>query len=268
MNKTGLILLIFIAAISCDKENDPIIEKNKTGLLSRVLISGEPYQEYTYTKSGWIYEEKSWSMYTKYSYNSDNLLVKSESWVDPSIVSSSTQVIAEAQKRKEWANTKNVPKSVTNIYEYPKTGQIIERYVDRANGTQDYGKYELNAKGLVSKHLFYNEGKPSGYVDYSYDESGNLIQEKKYFISADGNSKLKTQTEYEFDNKKNPYFSFNKLIYPGRNANPNNITKTTYTLYGETPSVIEWLDIATHTYEYNDLGFPVKVDSETSYEYY
>lgn len=268
MNKTGLILLIFIAAISCDKENDPIIEKNKTGLLSRVLISGQPYQEYTYTNSGLIYEEKSWAMYFKYTYNSDNLLVKSESYVDPSIYSSSMAVIQEGQKRKEWATPKNVPRSVTNTYEYPKSGQVIERYVDRANGTQDYGKYELNEKGLVSKSIFYYEGKPSGYVDYSYDESGNLIQEKKYFISADGKTELVTETSYEFDNQKNPYFPFKKLIFPGRNTNLNNITKATYTLYGETPSVIEWLDITTHKYEYNDLGYPVKVDGETSYEYY
>lgn len=267
MKKICIAILISVLFFSCKKDNDPIVERNSNGLLSRVLTSGKSYQEYTYTSTGLICEEKSWGYYTKHTYNSENQLEKSESYVDPALYSSSIQVIAEAQKRKEWANPKNVPRSVTNTYSYPKTGQFIERYVDRANGTQDYGKYELNAKGLVSKHLFYNEGRIAGYVDYLYDEQGNLIREKHYFISVDGKTKLSNETEYEFDDKKNPYFPFNKLIFPGRNTNPNNITKATYTLYGETPSVIEWLDITTHTYEYNNLGFPVKVDSETVYEY-
>ena len=267
MKKAWIVILIGILFSSCEKDDSSIVERNSNGLLSRVLISGKPYQEYTYTNSGLIYEEKSWGTYTKYTYNSDNLLERQDYYIDPALYSSSTQVIAEAQKRKEWANPNNVPKSVTNTYSYPKTGQFIERYVDRANGTQDYGKYELNEKGLVSKHIFYNEGKPAGYVDYLYDEPGNLIREEHYFISADGKTKLSNETEYELDDKKNPYFPFNKLIFPGRNTNPNNITKETYTLYGETTSEIEWLNITTHIYEYNDLGYPVKIDDETVYEY-
>ena len=267
MKKTWIVILICIATISCNKDYDAISEVNPTGLLSRILISGKPYMEFSYTASGLISEEKSWGSYSKYTYNYLDQLVKSEHYYDPSLYSSSTYVIAEASKRKEWANPQNVPKSVTNTYSYPKTGQFIERYIDRANGTKDYTKYELNEKGLVSKHIFYNEDKPSGYIDYLYDEQGNLTHRMHYFISADGKTKLSNETEYEFDNKKNPYFPFNKLNWPGRNTNQNNITKETYTVYGETPSVIEWLNITTHTYEYNDLGYPVKVDDETVYEY-
>jgi hypothetical protein len=267
MKRVWIVILLSILFSSCKNDDDLILERNSNGLLSRVLISGEPYQEYTYTNSGLIYEEKSWGTYTQYTYNPENQLVKQDYYIDPALYSSSMQVIAEAQKRKEWANPKNVPKSVTNTYSYSKTGQFIERYIDRPNGTQDYGKYELNAKGLVSKNIFYNEGRIAGYVDYLYDEQSNLVREKHYFISADGSTILSNETIYEFDDKKNPYFPFNKLIFPSRNTNRNNITKSTYTLYGETPSVIEWLDITTHTYEYNELGYPVKVDSEMVYEY-
>lgn len=268
MKKAWIVILISILFTSCEKPEDLVVQQNPSGLLARVLISGKPYQEYTYTSDGLISEEKSWGTYTKYTYNSENQLVKQDFYIDPALYSSSLQVITEAQKRKEWANPKNVPRSVTNTYEYPSSGHFIERYVDRANGTQDYGKYELNEEGLVSKHLFYNEGRLAGYVDYLYDEQGNLIREKHYFISVDGKTRLSNETEYEFDDKKNPYFPFKKLLWPGQNTNKNNITKATYTLYGDTPSVIEWLNITTHTYEYNDLGYPVKVDSETSYEYY
>lgn len=267
MKKVWIVILIGILFSSCEKDDNSIAERNSNGLLSRVLISGKPYQEYTYTNSGLICEEKSWGTYTKYTYNSDNQLERQDYYIDPALYSSSTQVIAEAEKRKEWANPNNVPKSVTNTYSYPKTGQFIERYVERTNGTRDYGKYELNEKGLVSKHIFYNEGKPAGFVDYLYDELGNLTRKMHYFISDDGKSKLSNETAYEFDDKKNPYFPFNKLIFPGRNTNRNNITKETYTLFGEIPKGIEPIQITTYTYEYNELGYPVKVDGETVYEY-
>lgn len=267
MKRIYLALLIGNIFLSCEKDNDQNIERNNTGLLSKVFISGIAYMEYTYTSSGLIYEEKSWGSYTKHTYNSSDLLEKSESYVDPSIFSSSSYVIAEASKRKEWANPQNIPLNVTNTYTYNKAGILIQRNIERENGTSDYLKYELNKKGLISKETYYYEGKPSGYIDYSYDERGNLITRSHYFISTDGKSNLSNKTEYEYDNQKNPYFPFNKLLYPGRATNRNNITKESYTAYGATPSVIEWENITKHEYEYNDLGYPVKVDKETVYEY-
>ena len=267
MKRIYLALLIGIVFLSCEKSNDQIVERNNSGLLSKVLISGTAYMEYTYTSSGLIQEEKSWGSYTKHTYNSSDLLVKSESYVDPSIFSSSSNVIAEASKRKEWANPQNTPLDVTNTYTYTKAGVLNQRNVERANGTQCIVKYELNKKGLISKETYYYEGKPSGYIDYSYDERGNLITRSHYFISTDGKSNLSNKTEYEYDNQKNPYFPFNKLLYPGRATNRNNITNESYTAYGATPSVIEWENITKHEYEYNDLGYPVKVDKETVYEY-
>lgn len=267
MKRIYLALLIGIIFLSCEKSNDQIIERNNTGLLSKVLISGKPFQEYTYTSSGLIQEEKSWGSYTKHTYNASDLLVKSESYDDPSIFSSSSQVIAEASKRKEWANPQNIPLQVTNTYTYTKAGVLNQRNVERANGTQCIVKYELNKKGLISKETYYYEDKLSGYVDYSYDDRGNLTTRSHYFISTDGKSNLSNKTEYEYDNKLNPYFPFNKLLYPGRATNMNNITKETYTLYGELPLGIERVQVTTHTYEYNAKGFPVKVDKDTVYEY-
>lgn len=268
MKKVWIVLLFSMFFTSCEKSSDSIVESNSKGLLKRVLSSGNPFQEFTYTSAGLISEEKSWAIYTKYTYKSDNLLVKSESYVDPSLYSSSIYVIEEAQKRKEWANPTNVPKSVTNTYSYSITGQIVERYIDRDNGTRDYAKYELNEKGLISKEIFYFEEKLSGYIENEYDEQGNLTKRTHYLISGDGKATLSDQTEYEFDTQKNPYFPFKKLILPGQNTNNNNIIRETYTLYGELPMGIEPVQVKIHSYEYNDLGYPVKVDSETSYEYY
>ncbi len=266
-NLLCIAILISIIFLSCEKGNDQIVERNKTGLLSKVLISGTAYMEYTYTSSGLIQEEKSWGSYTKHSYNASNQLEKSESYVDPSIYSSSTYVIAEASKRKEWVNPQNTAKEVTNIYSYNKSGQLIELNYERANGYRGYSKYELNEKGLVSKVIFYNEEKPAGYIDYFYDKQGNLIRRKHYFTSLEGKNELSNETEYEYDNKNNPYSPFRKIASPGRATNANNITRETYTLYGEIPSFVDRVQVTTHKYEYNKLGYPVKVDNETTYEY-
>lgn len=255
-------------AFSCTKDHSPIDEVNSTGLLSKIVISGTPFQEFTYTASGLISEQKSWGSYSKYFYNYLDQLVKAEHYYDPALVSSSSYVIEEAQKRKGWANPGNVPKSTTNTFSYSNDGRFAEGNFERANSYNNYAKYEFNEKGQVSKQIFYDENKTSGYLEFDYDGIGNLIREKHYFTSADGTSKLSNETEYEFDDKKNPFSPFKKLLPPGRGTNQNNIVKKTYTLYGETPSAIELLEIKTHTYQYNASGYPLKVDGDTVYEYY
>lgn len=267
MKKILLIFLIFTISYSCKKEHLPI-EVNQTGLLARILIDDKPYMEFTYTASGLINERKSWGSYSKYSYNYQDQLVKAEHYSDPALVSSNSHVIEEAQKRKEWANPNNVPKSITNTFSYSKDGKFADGNFDGANGYQSSAKYEINEKGLVLKDIFYNEGKPSGYLEYQYDEQGNLIRKKHYFISADGTTKLSNETEYEYDDKKNPFLPFRRSLNPGQYTNQNNITKETYTLYGEIPKGVERVQITTHTYNYNKSGYPTKVNGATVYEYY
>jgi hypothetical protein len=266
MKKAGIAVLLCVVAFSCKKENLPT-ENLPAGFLSRVLISGEPYQEFTYTSSGLIDEEKSWGMYTKYVYNSSSQLVKLDFYVDPSLYSSSTYVIVEAQKRKEWASPQNVPKSTTNTYTYSKDGQYVEVNLDRANGNKGYSKYNLNSSGQISKLIFYSENQQTGYIDYFYNTNNNLIRRKHYYTSTDGKSELSDETEYEFDNKKNPFSPFRKLLNLGRETNQNNITKETYTLYGELPMGTERIQTTVNNYEYNELSYPVEVNGETVYEY-
>lgn len=267
MKKIGIAILICSVIFSCNKDHSPINEVNQTGLLSRILIYDKPYMEFTYSSSGLISEEKSWGSYSKYSYNDLDQLVKAEHYCDPALVSSNSHVIEEAQKRTEWANPGNITKSSTNTFSYSTDGKFVEANFNGANGYQSSAKYELNEKGLVSKDIFYNEGKPSRYLEYQYDGQGNLLRKKHYFTSAGGATKLSNETEYEYDDKKNPFLPFKKSLTPGRETNQNNITKETYTLYGELPAGIERVQITTRKYEYNDLGYPVTVDGETVYEY-
>jgi len=82
-----------------------------------------------------------------------------------------------------------------------------------------------------------------------------------------GIAELTTTTEYEYDNMHNPYQSFERLTTPGVFTNPNNITKETYTLNFDVAPSSEKVQITRNTYEYNDKGYPLKVNNLTEYVY-
>jgi len=259
-------LIFLLGFVSCKKETDSVTD-NKNPLLFRVLISGEVFMEYTGTSSGFIYEEKSKFTYTKHTYNSAGLIEKSESYVDPAIVSSSSHVFEEAEKRTEWVTPENTPKDVTNTYQYNDNKQLIRLNTERKTGYQSYSKYEYNDKGQISKMTFYNEDKPSGFITYSYNDSGNMNLKKHYYILSDGTSSLATETEYEFDNQKNPYYSFRRLQRPGKETNPNNITKETYKLYFDVPGGTDKVQITKYSYKYNNQNNPIQINDDMTFEY-
>ena len=62
---------------------------------------------------------------------------------------------------------------------------------------------------------------------------------------------------YEFDNKNNPYQVFACEGNPGIYTNKNNIIKETSVSYNGTA---ESSSAELHTYEYNSLDYPVKID--------
>jgi len=114
--------------------------------------------------------------------------------------------------------------------------------------------------------MYYN-ARISGYINYYYDDKGNVIKTDKYLVPADGSAELTTTTEYEFDDMKNPFQAFSKLLTPGVNTNANNITKETYTIHFEVDAFIEKVQVTENSYQYNRRGYPVRVNGETEYIY-
>lgn len=259
-------LILILGFVSCKKETDPIAG-NKNPLLFRVLIAGEVFMEYTGTGSGFIYEEKSKFSYTKHTYNSAGLIEKSESYVDPGLFSSSMAIVLESEKRTEWVTPENTPKDVTNTYQYNTDGQLIRLNTERKTGYQSYSKYEYNNKGQISKMIFYNDDKPTGFISYSYDSRGNMNLKKHYYILSDGTASLATETEYAFDNYSNPYYSFRSLQRPGKETNPNNITKETYKLYFDVPGGTDKIQVTNYSYKYNSQNNPIQVNDDMTFEY-
>lgn len=267
MKKIVLILFSSLILFSCEKVEQPIVENTDIQLLSKVLFDGTLYYEYTYTDANLLSEEKSKFHYTKYNYNNQNLLLSSELYMDPGLYSSDSRVVEESMNRTEWVNPHNTPKSLTQKYDYNSGGQLTRKiYVRPSSASAEYMEFILENDRII-RQIMYWEDELAFYIDYEYDETGNLLKESKYHVASTGIEELWTTTEYEFDNMHNPYLAFKRLLSPGKYTNPNNITKVTYTIHFEVDQWIEKVQVTDYTYQYSENGYPVKVNGGIEYLY-
>lgn len=267
MKKLSLIFVYSLIIFSCEKDKQLIIENSDIPLISKVLINGELYYEYSYNDVNLIAEGKSKFHYTKHTYDDRNLLTESEFYVDPAMFSSSSQVLEEAMNRKEWVNPDNTTKSLIKFFEYNSKEELIKVTFTRPLvSNSEYSEYEYD-DGRICRLTMYWKNEISGHIDFVYDEKGNLIKESKYHVSWEGTDELWTTKEYEFDNMRNPYQAFSRLMAPGKFTNPNNVTKETYTIHFEVDPWTEKVQITQNSYNYNNWGYPVRVNGETEYIY-
>lgn len=252
---------------SCEKDKQLIVENTDMPLISKVSIGGVSYYEYTYNDANLIIEEKSKFHYTKHNYNDNNLLSSSDFYMDPAMFSSSWSIVEASMKRKEWVNPDNTAKSLTQTFEYNGDGHLARKTYTRPSVTNsEYSEFSFENDRL-SRQTMYWQNAMSFYIDYIYDEKGNLINESRYYMPSTGIAELWTTTEYEYDNMHNPFQAFKRLMSPGKFTSPNNITKETYTIYFEVDKWTQKVQITNNTYEYNDNGYPIKVNGEAEYVY-
>jgi hypothetical protein len=267
MKKIVLIFVFSLIFFSCEKDKQLIVENNDISLISKVLIGGESYNEYSYNDANLITEEKSKFTYTKHTYDAKNLLTTSEFYVDPAMFSSSSTIIEASMKRKEWVNPDNTAKSLTKSFDYNDKDQLIRVTYNRPSvSNSEYSEFTFE-NDRISRQTMYWQNELSFYIDYLYDEKGNLIKESKYYVPSTGIAELWTTTEYEYDNMQNPFQSFKRLMTPGKFTNQNNITKETYTIHFEVDQWTQKVQITNNSYEYNDKGYPIKVNGEAEYVY-
>ena len=267
MKKIVFAFFFSLIFFSCEKDKQLIIENTDIPLISKVLIGGETYMEYSYNEANLVTEEKSKFHYAKHTYNDINQLITSDFYWDISMASSDSRVIEAAMNRKEWVSPENTPKSISHTFEYNSKQQLIRKsYIHPSVNITDFMEFQYENDRIVRTTGYYSNSI-SGYTDYLYDNNGNIIKQTKYFISSAEIAELSTTTEYEYDNMHNPYLSFKRLITPGIYTNPNNITKETCTLNFDVDPSIEKVQITENTYEYNDKGYPLKVNRLTEYVY-
>jgi hypothetical protein len=57
------------------------------------------------------------------------------------------------------------------------------------------------------------------------------------------------------------------LLIPGLYTNTNNIIKEVYTLYSDVDGSVENVMVWESSYEYNEMGYPVRKNGELEYIY-
>jgi len=267
MKKILLIFFFSLVFFSCEKDKQLIVENTDIQLISKVLVAGVSYYEYVYNDANLLSEEKSKFHYTKHTYNDKNQLVASDFYVDPAMFSSLGIVVEAAMNREEWVNPGNTAKSLTQTFEYNDDGHLARKTYSRSSVTDsEYSEFSFE-NDRISRQTMYWQNAISFYIDYLYDEKGNLIKESKYYVPLTGIAELWTTTDYEYDNMHNPFQAFKRLMTPGKFTNPNNITKETYTIHFEVDPWTDKVQITVTSYEYNNRGYPVRVNGEAEYIY-
>ncbi len=259
------ILIVNIFLLSCEKEKPLQIENEGIQLLTKEIYSEDLYNEYTYNEANLLKERKSKWFYTGYYYNEENQLICYDMYEDPGIYSSTWTVAEAAMNRVDWVTPENTKISGRGVYSYNNRHLTKITVTRLPGGTVSGTAFEYDANDRISKETFYYENVPNSFIEFTYDEKGNLILETRKDIS-NGIATVSTTEEYEFDDKKNPYKAFNRLLVPGVNTNENNIVKKTLTLFFDVQGV-DKVQVTESTYEYDLQGYPVKKNNMVRYEY-
>ena len=258
-----IIYLIFIVnLLACDNGDSASICSNNSELLYQVKFDSVLYYVYTYNDSNQIVEEKSKLHYTKHNYQNGKL-ISSDYYIDTGMYSSSSLIVDTTMNRKEWVNPTNTKKKSTKTYFYDEKGKII-----KFENHSEICEYSYDDNNRVNRQTFYRNNKRTGYIDFIFDDNGNLIKRLHYWILGTGEAKLQTTTMYEFDNKKNPYKAFNSLGIPGRFNNVNNIIKETNIIHFEVDQPNNNMQVTENRYKYNSHGFPICKNGSEIYIYY
>jgi hypothetical protein len=200
--------------------------------------------------------------YTRHNYQHGKL-ISSDYYLDPGMFSSSSLTAESAWNREEWVHPTNTQKNSTKTYAYDEEGRI-----SKSENELEICAYRYDDKNRINRQTFFRDNKRTGYIDYTYDPNDNVIKRCHYWVLATGEAVLQTTTVYEFDNKKNPYSTFNSLLTPGRYTNTNNIIKETYTIHHEVTPDIDKVQVTENNYTYNTSGYPTSKNESVRYFYY
>ena len=268
INIVSLSLLFATILLSCQKDNLEIEVKTDVPLIRNVVIANQPFYEYSYDYNDLISAEKSKFNITKYLYNDKKQLVTTDYYSDNVLLSNDLQILKNILASNVLLSLADTEKGGTLKYEYNNYGQLIKTIVSRPqNSSPEYSEYSYDENDRIGRQTLFWDIKIVGYIDYSYDGRGNLIKETLYSILSSGLAELSTTKQYEFDNYQNPFKTFNRLITPGINTNPNNIIKETFTIHFKPGQGTDIVQITSTSYDYNSKGYPIRKNGSVEYFY-
>lgn len=263
-----LCLLLVIISLSCIKDDLSITGKSDGSLISKVKSADKPYYEYLFNNENFIIEEKGKYNFTKFSYNDKGQMVASDYYSDEALLSNDMKVLENALNPVGLIKNISASTESTVNYEYNVNGQLLKTVVSRSlTASSEYSEFRYDENERIVRQTLFWDNKVLGYIDYLYDDRGNLIKETLYSISPAGLAELSTSTRYEFDNYKNPFRSLSTLMIPGINTNINNIIKETYTIHYKSGEGTDIVETTLNTYTYNSKGYPVRKNGTIAYFY-
>jgi len=197
--------------------------------------------------------------YEKYFYNPQNKLVKYIAGHNE-YLTYEYDSIDRCQKIKHFAGGEL---SDYKTYEYNDKRLIIKETQFESEDEGEfkiagYSAFSYNAKNqIIKKEEFERKGKSKyeadGYFTYEYDAKGNVSKR----IEFSDEKTMQKITEYQYDDKKNPFREFRLQLFDDEIVSVNNELKnTTKNAKGN------FTNIGTYTYTYNSNGYPTKVSQK------
>lgn len=261
MNKIILptaVLLLLIC--SCEKESELVYEDYQSStLLRQIGNSEEDMVIITYYNSAQVFEHLQRFSYEKYIYNSQNQLERIDIAMTLNPLSCA---IIPGTSFEDGDDPRKASVGQYVEFSYSDDGIVESTYHyfinDETPRLMSYNEFVYDEGKVIRTNMFNPADELTQYFTYSYDEYGNVSEEEYYFLLDLENASLQRRIKYEYDDKINPFKVFSAKGTPGIFTNSNNITKQTAFEYY---SVEEQSYTIENSYEYNDLGFPVKVNN-------
>lgn len=264
----GCAILVLTTMTSCTKEEFDGIQNIENYSIKSEVSHGKTISMYIYNSIGKIAEREGLYFYSRYSYDNDGRLIKQESAMDPSMLSSSSHV-----EKTELMTSQKCAISSYKIFKYDQDEKLIE-IKNYSKNDRDFvytsmKSFEYDGDLIVRRNLHNKVGTITQFNTYEYDNNGNVERKKYYsYLFTEGSEpRIISETSFRYDNKKNPFIIFKVLGRPGLYTNTNNVIETNSISHVDTPGIDKYSTSKT-TYEYNRKYYPVKVISENSeYEY-
>lgn len=263
---SGLLIMVFTIIASCSK--DKYFDNFESGNYSikSIFADGKTIEKFIYDDSGKIIESQSFYFFSKYTYDNNDRLIKQEIAVDPNIVSSSIHI------KSELMTSQNSTFTGYYIFEYNSAGKLVtqKNYFKKKDQFEYTSMISLEYEGnkIVRRNLHDENNITTQLYNYEYDRNENVTKEKYYsFLFIIGTEpKFISETSFKYDDKNNPFKIYKDLGLPGIYTNTNNIIETNSILYEDVPG-IEKFSTSRTTYEYNNKGFPIRVNEAEEYKY-
>lgn len=258
MKNIFFLCLAFIALTACNKEessSDPCLDND---LIREVKNGEQSLQQFTYNGNCMVAEEVQLFMYSKFTYDQSDRILKEEHAMslDPMSCYMPQGLPGETVKDPRKAKI-----SSYSEYQYDASGRLKTKllyYVNTDIQLLAVNSYEYTDNQITKLNIANPDGEVTQFHLFTYDASGNMTRDNYYLVS-DGDPLLNRSSVYEFDEKINPFSIFLNRGEPGINTNTNNILKETVTDY----SAGEYQYTMEYQLEYNSAGYPVKVNDKT-----